>query len=42
MVEFWNHAGSALPLREGKGTAWEVDKENPVWSISQKLKEEER
>ena len=32
-LSFGNHAGSALPLREGKGTAWEEDKENPVWSI---------
>ena len=29
-LSFGNHAGSALPLREGKGTAWEGGQRVPT------------
>ena len=29
-LSFGNHAGSALPLREGKGTAWEGGQREPT------------
>ena len=41
-LSFGNHAGSALPLRKEKAPHGKVDRENPAWSISQKIEEEER
>ena len=37
-LSFGNHAGSALPLRKEKAPHGKEDRENPAWSISQKIK----